>query len=53
MCIKIDVLFSIIRVERMWCGILVGVDRFINNGDMFDGRDPIYNNVDWREGNDM
>ena len=32
MCIEIDVLFSIIRVVRMWCGILVSAAGFINNG---------------------
>ena len=35
MCIEIDVLFSIIRVVRMWCGILVSAAGFINNGGMF------------------
>ena len=36
MCIEIDVLFSIIRVVRMWCGILVSAAGFINNGGMFE-----------------
>ena len=36
MCNNIDVLFSIIRVERVWCGMLVSAAGFINNGDMFE-----------------
>ena len=40
MCIDIEMLFSIIRVVRMWCGILVSAAGFINNGGMLGGRDP-------------
>ena len=29
-------LFSIFRVVRMWCGILVSAAGFINNGGMFE-----------------
>ena len=36
MCIKIGVLFSIIRVVRVWCGILVSAAGFINNGCSFE-----------------
>ena len=32
MCITIDVLFSIIRVVREWCGILVSAAGFHDNG---------------------
>ena len=34
MCIKIDVLLSIIQVVRVWCGILVSATGHINNGGM-------------------
>ena len=34
MCDDIKMLFSIIRVVRMWCGILVSAAGFINNVDM-------------------
>ena len=36
MSINIDVLFSIIRVVGVWCGILVSEIGFIINGGMFD-----------------
>ena len=36
MCIKINVLFSIIRVVRVWCGILVSAAGLINNGGMIE-----------------
>ena len=36
MNINIDVLFSIIRVVGVWCGMLVSAGGFINNGGMFD-----------------
>ena len=35
MCVKINVLFSIIRVMKVYCGTLVGAAGFINNGGMF------------------
>ena len=34
MCIDIEMLFSIIQVEKVWCGILVSAAGFINNGGM-------------------
>ena len=36
MCIKIDVLFSIIQVVRVQCGKLVSAAGSINNGGMFE-----------------
>ena len=36
MCNEIEMLFSIIRVVRMWCGILVSAAGFITNGGMFE-----------------
>ena len=36
MCIKIDVLFSIIRVVRVWCGMLVSAAGIMKNGGMFE-----------------
>ena len=36
MCIKKDVLFSIIQDVRVWCGILVSAAGFNNNGGMFE-----------------
>ena len=36
MCINIDVLFSIIQVKRVWCGMLVSATGIINNGGMFE-----------------
>ena len=36
MSINIDVLFSIIRVVKVWCGISVSTAGFINNGGMFE-----------------
>ena len=35
MCIKNDVLFSIIQVVRVCCGMLVGAAGIISNGGMF------------------
>ena len=36
MCNVIKMLFSIIRMVRMWCGILVSAAGFITNGGMFE-----------------
>ena len=36
MCIKIDVLFSIIHAVIVWCGILVSAAGHISNGGMFE-----------------
>ena len=36
MCIDIEMLFSIIRVVRVWCGILVSAAGFIDNGGMLE-----------------
>ena len=36
MCINRDVLFSIIRVVRVWCDIVVSAVALINNGCMLE-----------------
>ena len=36
MCTKTDVLFSIDRVVRVWCGMLDSTAGFLNNGGMFE-----------------
>ena len=36
MCNEIEMLFILIRVVWMWCGILVSAAGFINNGGMFE-----------------
>ena len=36
MCIKIGVLFSIIRLVRVWCDIVVSAVALINNGCRFE-----------------
>ena len=36
MCIKIGMLFSIIRLVKVWCGILVSAADLIDNGFSFE-----------------
>ena len=51
MCIKIDVLFSVIRMVRVWCSGVISAAAFINNVCKvahFGDRVPRYGSVEQR-----